>query len=225
MGFVMSAYLWRHGDRSAAPSQTAPIPPQVATSSSSTPAVRLAPCGDLDQLVEQARQRARANAPTEDSPLESRARLTEEIAALLGRQSGETDTEYRARLAGLMQLALAIPRARAIEMRQTAEAKAHVTREQSKQLDDALTKSYADMLASTNKAIADGTLSPYERNVAGWLQFGGEIGGELNAANQSIGKILDAAQVRAMYDAGFEWSEYIGLTAPWENFAVVPPNK
>jgi hypothetical protein len=156
------------------------------------------------------------------SSLDSHAATTEAITSLLGRQDGETDDEYRTRLSEMMQLALAAPRTRATEMRKVAEAKAHVTPAQSAQLDEAFTKVYADMLASTNKAIADGRLSPYERNVPAWLEFAGEIGHELDGVNGAIEKILEPTQVRAMYDAGFDWSEYLGLVAPWENFAVVP---
>ena len=75
-------------------------------------------------------------------------------------------------------------------MRKEAEAKAGVTPEQSKKLDKAFEKVYADALDYTNKAVADGLLSPYERNVSGWLEYAGGLGGILNDANGQIGQIL-----------------------------------
>ena len=33
------------------------------------------------------------------------------------------------------------------------------------------------------KAVADGMLSPYERNVSGWLEYAGGLGGILGDAN------------------------------------------
>ena len=41
--------------------------------------------------------------------------------------------------------------------------------------------------------------------------------------NGQIGKILDASQIQAMYDSGFEWGEYLGLNAPWEKLTPPPP--
>jgi len=157
----------------------------------------------------------------EESRMERRARRTAEMAAFLGRLEGETDEQYRERMVPLITGGLAIPRERALAMRKEAEAKAGVTPAQSAALDQAFEKTYADALDYTNKAIVDGTLSPYERNVSGWLEFAGGMGGILGEANQSIGKILDAGQVRAMSDAGFEWGEYLGFTAPWER--IQPP--
>ena len=109
------------------------------------------------------------------------------------------------------------------EQRKVAQDKAHVTPEQSARLDKAFDKVYGDVLDFTNKAIADGQLSPYERNVSGWLEFAGGLGGILNDANGQIGKILEPGQMKAMYDAGFEWGEYLGLKAPWESLKAPPP--
>ena len=154
---------------------------------------------------------------------ERRARRTEEFAAKFGRLDGETEDEYRARIMPLIKLGLAVPRERIAEMRKDAEAKAHVTPEQSAKLDKTFDKVYDDVLTYTNKAIADGQLSPYERNVAGWLDFAGGLGGILTDAQGQIGKILDAGQMKAMYDAGFEWGEYLGVSAPWERLNPPPP--
>ncbi|MGE0401189.1 MAG: hypothetical protein AB7T06_31055, partial [Kofleriaceae bacterium] len=112
-------------------------------------------------------------APKEESRMERRQRRTEEFAARFGRLDGETEEEYRARIAPLITAGLAIPRMRATENRRIAEEKAGVTPEQSQKLDAAFEKVYADVLDYTNKAITDGQLSPYERNVAGWLDYAG----------------------------------------------------
>jgi hypothetical protein len=142
---------------------------------------------------------------------------------MFGRGDGETDDEYRARIVPLIKMGLAGTRTKVEEMRKIAEDKAHVTPEQSAKLDAAFQKTYGDVLDYANKAIADGQLSPYERNVAGWLDFAGGLGGILNDAQSQVGKILDAGQVKAMYDAGFEWGEYLGAEAPWEQLRPPPP--
>lgn len=142
---------------------------------------------------------------------------------MFGRLDGETDDEYRARILPLLKLGLTGPRERVAEMRKLAEDKAKVTPAQSAELDKAFAKVYDDVLDYTNKAIADGQLSPYERNVAGWLDYAGGLGGILTGANAQIGKILQPGQVKAMYDAGFEWGEYLGLNAPWERLTPPPP--
>ncbi len=160
-----------------------------------------------------------------ESRLDRRARRTEEFGAMFGRAEGETDEEYRARVLPLIQLGLARPRERTAENRKIAEAKAKVTPEQSAKLDQAFEKVYSDVLDYTNKAVIDGQLSPYERNVAGWLDYAGGLGGILNDAEGQVGKVLDPAQIQAMYDAGFEWGEYLGANAPWEKLTPPPPKK
>jgi hypothetical protein len=157
--------------------------------------------------------------------MERRARRTDEVAALLGRLDGETDEEYRARLLPLLSAGLAVPRLHVEDRRKIAQDKAHVTAEQSARLDKAFDKVYGDVLDFTNKAIADGQLSPYERNVSGWLEYAGGLGGILNDAQGQIGKILEPSQIKTMYDSGFEWGEYLGLKAPWEQLRPPPPRK
>jgi hypothetical protein len=157
-----------------------------------------------------------------ETRLDRRARRTDELAATFGRLEGESEDDYKARILPLMSAGLALPRIRAEGQRKVAEDKAHVTPEQSARLDKAFDKVYSDVLDFTNKAVADGQLSPYERNVSGWLEYAGGLGGILNEANGQIGKILEPSQVRAMYDSGFEWGEYLGLKAPWEQLKPPP---
>ncbi len=160
--------------------------------------------------------------PTE-TRLDRRARRTEEFAAMFGRLDGETEADYKARILPLISAGLTVPRLRVEDQRRVAQEKAHVTPEQSARLDKAFDKVYGDVIDFTNKAIGDGQLSPYERNVSGWLEFAGGLGGILNDANGQIGKILEPSQIRTMYDAGFEWGEYLGLKAPWEQLRPPPP--
>jgi hypothetical protein len=155
--------------------------------------------------------------------MDRRARRTDEFAAMFGRLDGESEDDYRARILPMLKAGLAVPRMRVEEQRKIAEEKAHVTPEQSARLDKAFDKVYSDVLDFANKAVADGQLSPYERNVSGWLEFAGGLGGILNEANGQVGKILEPSQVRTMYDAGFEWGEYLGLQAPWEQLRPPPP--
>jgi hypothetical protein len=160
-----------------------------------------------------------------ETRLDRRARRTEEFAAQFGRLDGETEDEYRARILPMLSAGLAVPRMRAEEMRRIAQEKANVTPEQSAKLDKAFDRVYSDVVDYANKAVADGQLSPYERNVSGWLEFAGGLGGILTDANGQIGKILEPSQIRTMYESGFEWGEYLGLKAPWEQLRPPPPRK
>lgn len=159
----------------------------------------------------------------EETRLERRQRRQAEFAAQFGRLDGETDEEYRARIGPLIATGLSVPRMRMEELRKEMEAKAGVTPEQSKKLDAAFEDVYAQALDYTNKAIADGTLSPYERNVGGWLEFAGGLGGILTDANTQIGQILTPQQVSTITSTGFEWGEYLGAKAPWERLNPPPP--
>lgn len=160
-----------------------------------------------------------------ESRLDRRARRTEEFGAMFGRHDGETEEEYKARIGPMISAGLAIPRMRAMENRRLAEEKAGVTPEQSAKLDQAFEKTYSDVLDYTNKAVTDGVLSPYERNVAGWLDYAGGLGGMLTETQGSIGKILTPEQVKTMSASGFEWGEYLGLQAPWQDLKAPPPPK
>lgn len=159
----------------------------------------------------------------EESRFERRQRRQAEFAAQFGRLDGETEEEYRARIGPLVATGLLVPRMRMDEARKEMEEKAGVTPDQSKKLDAAFDKVYADALDYTNKAVADGILSPYERNVGGWLEFAGGLGGILNDANSQIGQILSPQQMKTITGAGFEWGEYLGAKAPWEQLKPPPP--
>jgi hypothetical protein len=160
-----------------------------------------------------------------ESRLERRQRRMEEFSAMFGRMDGESEEEYRNRIVPLIKGGLLIPRQRVDQMRKEVEEKAGVTADQSKKLDQAFEKTYADALDYTNKAVADGLLSPYERNVSGWLEYAGGLGGILNDANGQIGQILTPDQMKTIGSSGFEWGEYLGLNAPWENLKAPPPQK
>ncbi|HEX2686851.1 MAG TPA: hypothetical protein VHN14_09540 [Kofleriaceae bacterium] len=161
--------------------------------------------------------------PPKETRMERRARRTNEFAQMFGRLDGETEDDYKARVLPMIQTGLLMPRMQVEEQRKAAQDRAHVTTEQSARLDKLCDKIYSDVLDFTNKAIADRQLSPYERNVSGWLEYAGGLGSILNEANGQIGKILDPSQIRTMSEAGFEWGEYLGVKAPWEQLRPPPP--
>lgn len=195
----------------------AEAPPPVAKSAVDTTAPK--PAAPLTSVGE----RPTLPATKEETRMERRQRRMEEFANTFGRLEGETDEEYKARVMPMVSLGLATQRMKLAEMRRVAEEKAKITPAQSAELDKAFAKVYDEAIDYTNKAITDGQLSPYERNVAGWLDYAGGLGGILTTANGQIGKILDPGQVKAMADAGFEWGEYLGVNAPWENLKPPPP--
>lgn len=158
-----------------------------------------------------------------ESRLERRLRRQGELAALLGRDADETEEEYRERMLPFLKMALEKPRANVDEMRKAAEAAAKVTADQSKELDAAFEDVYAELLDYTNGAVADGQLTPYDRNVKGLLQYAGGLGAILEGAEGRVGKILTPEQIRTMYGTGFEWGEYLGVRAPWEQLRPPPP--
>ncbi|MBX3156612.1 MAG: hypothetical protein KF773_11470 [Deltaproteobacteria bacterium] len=232
LGFGLSTYLYLD-NRSLRADRDRPAPVAVAEPAAKAPAGE-APADPWNDAVKQNRDATPRFATTPQPALpeeqkesrgERRQRRMEEFGARWGRGPNETDEEYRARVMPLIKLGLSMPRERVNEMRKEAETKAGVTAEQSAQLDKAFEKVYDDVLAYTNKAIQDGQLSPYERNVPGWLDFAGGLGGFLTDAQGQVGKILSPTQLRAMTDAGFEWGEYLGLNAPWENLRPPPPPK
>jgi hypothetical protein len=222
--------LWLYLDNRALRAERASPRPAPAAADRASPAELAATPARLAASI---RRVARGRAPAlpdaadagKETRMDRRARRTDEFAATFGRLDGESDDDYKARVMPLIATGLVVPRIRVEDQRKAAEAKAHVTAEQSARLDQAFDKVYADVLDFTNKAVADGELSPYERNVSGWLDYAGGLGGILNDANGQIGKILEPSQIRAMYDTGFEWGEYLGVKAPWEQLAPPPPRK
>jgi hypothetical protein len=122
-----------------------------------------------------------------------------------------------------MEMFLGPRRDQVADLRKEIEAKAGVTDEQRQKLDAAFEEVYDDVISYTNAAIADGQLTPYERNVAGMLEYAGGLGGILNGAQTTIGTILTPEQQQIIYGSGFEWAEYLGLTAPWEQLTPPPP--
>ena len=161
--------------------------------------------------------------PPKESRMNRRARMTEEFAAMFGRLDGETDDEYKARVMPLVKVGLDKRRTLLANNRAAAEAKAGVTPEQHAALDKAFGKTFTDVIDYANTAVKDGQISPYERNVSGWLEFAGGLGGMLNETEGGIKKILSAEQIKAMSSSGFEWGEYLGVSAPWEDLKPPPP--
>jgi hypothetical protein len=220
-------YLYRdnHALEAALTARPTPAPTPVTSEALATAAPVGDPWTTTKRSAKLPTQGAGPTLPEEksESRLTRRQRRTEEFAAMFGRTADETDAEYRARVGPMIAAGLALPRIRATETRREAELKAGVTPEQSKQLDQAFEKVYADVMDYTNKAVGDGVLSPYERNVAGWLEFAGGLGGMLGDAEATAGKILTPEQVKAMSSSGFEWGEYLGLSTPWETIQPPPP--
>ena len=162
-------------------------------------------------------------APAQESRLDRRVRRRAELAALLGRNDGESADDYKKRIVPLIATGLAKPRADVEDQRRQLEAKAGVTPEQHQKLDAAFQGVYDDLLKYTNGAIADGELTPYRSNVAGVLEYAGGLGAILDGAQGKIGAILTPDQQRTFDDSGFEWAEYLGVLAPWEQLDAPPP--
>ncbi len=229
VGLVTSAWLWHQNralqDELDAASKAAATA-KVAEADPWT--VRAQTTPDRPQLTRSARL---ASPPPilapqpEELRLDRRARRLQEFTAIFGRLDGESEADYRARIGPLLTAGLAIPRAKAAEMRKQAEEKANVTPEQSRALDHAFDKTYTQVLDYANKAIADGALSPYQHDLAGWLEFAGGLGGILGGSQDQLGQILSADQIKAMSATGFDWGEYLGTQAPWENLSAPPPPK
>ena len=161
--------------------------------------------------------------PKKESVMGRRARMTEMIAAMFGRGENESAEDYKARVGPMITGYLEKPRGYADKRRALAEERAGVTKEQSAKLDAEANKIYEDVLSYTNQAIQDGQVSPYSRNVSGWLQYAGGLGSILNDAEGRFSKILTPQQAKTMYEMGFEWGEYLGLNAPWEKLNAPPP--
>lgn len=158
-----------------------------------------------------------------ESRLARRLRRQEQLAALLGREVGESEEAYKARVLPLLEMALGGRRADLDQLRKDAEAAAGVTPDQRAKLDEAFAGVYDEVVAFTDQAVADGSLTPYDRNVKGLLQYAGGLGAILEGAEARVGGILTPTQVQAIYASGFEWGEYLGVSAPWERLHAPPP--
>lgn len=154
---------------------------------------------------------------------ERRLRRQDEIRAFLGRDAGETEDEYRARIVPLIQAGLTGPREQLDKLRRELEGKAGVTDEQRARLEAVVADVSAEALEVTNAAIQGGDLTPYERNWAGVLSFAGGMGAVLDSAQGQIGSILRPEQLEVFQSSGFEWGEYLGLQVPWEQLRPPPP--
>ncbi len=162
-------------------------------------------------------------AEQKETRLQRRVRRQAEIAGMLGRLDGETEEEYRARVMPLIGTVLARPRDNIAALRSQVEDAAGVTAEQKQKLDAAFDEVYDELIGFTDGAIADGQLSPYETNVAGMLDYAGGLGGILTGVEGRIGEILSPGQRQQIEDSGFEWGEYLGVSAPWERLTPPPP--
>lgn len=161
--------------------------------------------------------------PEPEDRAQRRQRRQAEMAAMFGRLDGETPEEYRERMVPFLQTALAVPRQRVRDARRRAEEAAKVTDEQRAALDRVFEDVHQEALTLTNRAVAEGDLTPYRRNWAGALNYAGGIGAVLGAAEARAGEILDPTQQRILYEQGFEWGEYLGATVPWEQLEPPPP--
>jgi hypothetical protein len=160
-----------------------------------------------------------------ESRQERRLRWQKRIADMLGRRPGESEQAYRDRVTPFIEVGLARPRAQVADARKAAEEAAGITDEQRKQLDAIIAETQGDLIELTNQAIQGGQLTPYERNWTGLLEHAGTLGGVLGSTEQKLGGVLSPQQWQTMYDLGFEWGEYIGLTTPWEGLDPPPPPK
>lgn len=161
-------------------------------------------------------------APVKESRMARRARMTQMMMDLLGRSESESDEDYKARVQPLIAAGMAKPRRYAQRMRTQAEEAAGVSAEQSAELDKLLSDAQSEVLAYANQAISSGQVSPYERDIAGLLEFAGGLSPILKGAQARIGQVLKPEQMKAMYDSGFEWAEYLGMMAPWESIEAPP---
>jgi hypothetical protein len=233
-GLVTSIWLWRENraledELAARPAAAAAAadpwnaPAATSAASSSDEPARAVPRRPIELGRAFTGKLPELAPPPQESRLERRVRRRAEIAAFLGHSDGETAEQYRARIVPLITTGLAKPRADVEDQRKQLEAKAGVTPEQHAKLDAAFQDTYSDLLKYTNGAIADGELTPYKSNVAGMLQFAGGLGAILDGTETKIGGILTPDQQRTFDDSGFEWGEYLGVLAPWEQLEPPPP--
>ncbi len=195
----------------AAPNPWAAAPRPTPAPAASAPAI--AGRAPAPQLAEEPRE----------TYLDRRLRRTEQFAAMFGRFDGESEADWQSRVAATVGPMMARPRADLAEARRLAEEKAGVTPEQRAGIDEVASGAYAAALDYTNAAIAAGTISPYRRDSTGLLEVVGGLGGILGETQGKLGGVLTPAQRDAMAAAGFDWGEYLGTMAPWEDLDAPPP--
>jgi hypothetical protein len=230
IGLVLAGWFYRdnralRAELSALRSESTPAGPKASETPSDAQASAPRSVGGLLAQLGRRTEGDRPELP--DRPDESRAerrkRRQEELRAMLGREPGESDEDYRARVAPFIQTALAVPRARLEEARASAEAAARVSEDQRRKLDTLFEDVSRETLDLTNEAIASGDLTPYERNVAGVLSWTGGLGAILGTTQARIGEILRADQLRTLSQQGFDFAEYMGVRIPWETLNPPPP--
>ena len=163
------------------------------------------------------------NEPKKETREERRQRRQLEVEALFGRLDGETAEEYRERMVPFVENTLAGPRKRLADARQAIEEAAGVTEKQRAEMDEVFNDFYSEVVELTNAALETGDLTPYSRNWSGVLNFAGGVGAVLEGTETRIDTILTPEQRNIIYDGGFEWGEYLGVTAPWEQINAPPP--
>jgi hypothetical protein len=232
-GLMASLWLYRENRdlRAQLAAQSAAVAPTgdlVPESEVSAEAGSAGP--SLTGLLRAAAQRAQQTAPpprleepAKESRIDRRKRRQQWLAAMFGRGVDESEAEYRERMVPMIERGLEKPRVELSQLRGDAERAAGVTAEQSAKLDEIFGDVHAEAVELTNRAIRDGELTPYERNVTGLLTYVGGLGAVLGAAETRVGDVLSAKQWQRMRDTGFDLGEYLGVTAPWETLTPPPP--
>ncbi|HTM22631.1 MAG TPA: hypothetical protein VL172_19045, partial [Kofleriaceae bacterium] len=213
-------------DARTAAAPAAPAAPSAATARADgeDEAGAAGPAGALLRGLSRMTDRDRPELPRETRQ-ERRLRWQKRIADMLGRRPGESEQAYRDRVTPFISVGLAKPRADIADARKAAEAAAGITPEQRAQIDTIVAETQQDLIELTNQAVAQGQLTPYERNWTGLLEHAGTLGGVLGSTEQRLSGVLSAAQRKTVYDLGFEWGEYIGVTTHWEDLDPPPPPK
>jgi len=212
------------GERDASAQKAAP---NVASVSSSTEPETAKDPADKPPLwrrfAPSPRKRPELAKEKTESRSERRQRRSLEMRELLGRADGESEADYIARIRPFVVVKLAEPRNRLNDARANAESLAKVSDEQRSQVDEILNDSYSEAMDLVNEAVQSGELNPYRRNWSGALSVAGGFGAVLDGADRRIGEVLSPEQRQIIYEQGFEWGEYIGVSAPWEDLRPPPP--